>query len=110
MQRPMSRDGELWEMVATASKRDWWREVFLFAMNIGKAEYVISLMKQHVLSRRDSSDDGDASDNDLGSLNLFSDAALENSWKNGSAAVLRAIASAGGLRHLQAHIPLVVGR
>lgn len=79
MQRPMSRDRDLWEMVATANKRDWWREVFLFAMNIGKAEYVMSLMKQHVLSRQVAVMTAETLDNHLGSLSLFSDAALENS-------------------------------
>jgi formylglycine-generating enzyme required for sulfatase activity len=79
MQRPMSSDRDLWEMVATASKRDWWREVFLFAMNIGKAEYVMSLMKQHVLSRQVAVITAEKLDNHLGSLSLFSDAALENS-------------------------------
>jgi formylglycine-generating enzyme required for sulfatase activity len=79
MQRPMSSDRDLWEMVATASKRDWWREVFLFAMNIGKAEYVMSLMKQHVLSRQVAAMTAETLDNHLGSLSLFSDAALENS-------------------------------
>ncbi|MBJ6609188.1 MAG: SUMF1/EgtB/PvdO family nonheme iron enzyme [Candidatus Thiothrix moscowensis] len=79
MQRDMSRDFELWEMVATASKRDWWREVFLFAMNIGKAEYVIGLMKKQILSRQVVALSTEKLDEHLGSLSLFSDAALENS-------------------------------
>jgi formylglycine-generating enzyme required for sulfatase activity len=48
-------------------------------MNIGKAEYVMSLMKQHVLSRQVAVITAEKLDNHLGSLSLFSDAALENS-------------------------------
>ncbi len=74
----MSRDMELWKMAASADKRDWWQEVFLFALNIGKAEYVMKLMKEQVLSRQVASMKGDELENHLGSLSLFSHAALEN--------------------------------
>lgn len=108
MQRNMSRDKELWAMLETPSKRDWWREVFLFALNIGKAEYVIGLMKQQVLSRQVPALPIDKIDDHLGALSLFSDAALENS--------LEKLVSRDGLRNrilweayddLQTHIRLL---
>ncbi|WP_020395684.1 SUMF1/EgtB/PvdO family nonheme iron enzyme [Thiolinea disciformis] len=79
MERSMSRERILREMISSEEQRDWWREVFLFAMNIEKAEFMLWQMKQQVLSRPLSGLDAEAVDNHLGMMSLFSEAALENS-------------------------------
>lgn len=79
MERSMSRERILREIVQSQEQRDGWREVFLFAMNIEKAEFMLWQMKQQVLSRPLSGLEDSALDNHLGIMSLFSEAALENS-------------------------------
>ena len=104
----MSRDRVLWEMASTAGKRDWWEKVFLFALNIGKAEYVMQLLKLYVLARQIPSIAIDELDHHLARLSLLSHAALENGLEK---QVSRTAASntdlQEGYHHLQEHIRLL---